>query len=302
MRQWLNIPLILLLFAAVAGCGTVNDAGAPEGDRPAAAGGNKEGTLARAQEQGYVTVGFANEKPYAYQTADGELTGEAVEIARTVLKNLGINEMRGEFTEFGSLIAGLQAKRFDLITAGMFIHPDRCSAVAFADPEYSIGEAIAVKKGNPLALYSYKDIAGNKSARVAVMAGAVEIGYLEASGVPRDRILVVPDQATAISALQAGRAEAITMTGPSLQSMLDTANDSNLERVSDFQQPIVDGKSVRGYGATAFRQDDQEFKDAFNAELKKLKESGELLTILQKFGFTEDELPGDMTAAKLCGQ
>ncbi|MBP1157240.1 MULTISPECIES: ectoine/hydroxyectoine ABC transporter substrate-binding protein EhuB [unclassified Paenibacillus] len=301
MRQWLKIPLILLLFAAVAGCGTVDDAGAPQGDSPAAAGGNKEGTLAKAQEQGYVTVGFANEKPYAYQTADGELTGEAVEIARTVLKNLGINEMRGELTEFGSLVAGLQAKRFDLITAGMFINPDRCSAVAFADPEYSIGEAIAVKKGNPLVLHSYKDIAENKDAKVAVMAGAVELGYLEASGVPKERMLIVPDQASAISALQAGRAEAITMTGPALQSMLDMANDSNLERVADFEQPTVDGKSVRGYGATAFRLDDQAFKDAFNTELKKLKDSGKLLTILQKFRFTEDELPGDMTAAELCG-
>lgn len=54
--------------------------------------------------------------------------------------------MKGELTEFGSLIGGLQAKRFDLITAGMFVNPKRCEAVLFADPEYSIGEAIAVKK------------------------------------------------------------------------------------------------------------------------------------------------------------
>ena len=33
-----------------------------------------------------------------------------------------------------------------------------------------------------------------------------------------------------------------------------------------------------------------------------MKESGELLEILQKFGFTEEELPGEMTAAALCGE
>lgn len=267
-----------------------------------AACGDKGSTLDRAIEQGYITVGFANEKPYAYKEANGELTGEAVEIARVILERLGIKEMRGELTEFGSLVAGLQADRFDLITAGMFINPDRCSAVLFANPEYSIGEALAVKQGNPMELESYEDIAKNEQAKVAVMTGAVEIGYMEKSGIPADRIVQVPDQASAISALQADRVQAITMTGPSLQAMLDSASDDSIERVADFEQPVIDGESVRGYGATAFRQADTEFQEAYNAELEKMKESGELLEILQEFGFTEEELPGEMTAAALCGE
>ena len=60
-----------------------------------AACGDKGSTLDRAIEQGYITVGFANEKPYAYKEANGELTGEAVEIARVILERLGIKEMRG---------------------------------------------------------------------------------------------------------------------------------------------------------------------------------------------------------------
>lgn len=304
VKRIFTLAMIMLLAVAAIGCGTAKEPGqGGEAPQAGAGGGGEEGkggTLEEARKRGYITVGFANEKPYAYKEANGELTGEAVEIAKVVLKNLGINEVRGELTEFGSLIGGLQAKRFDLITAGMFINSDRCAAVLFADPEYSIGEAIAVKKGNPLNLKSYEDIAKNNDAKVAVMAGAVEIGYLEKSGVPKDRMVIVPDQASALNALQAGRADAITMTGPALQSMLDSANDPNMERVTDFAQPIIDGKDVRGYGATAFRQADQEFRDAFNAELNKLKESGELLTILQKFGFTEDELPGNVTAEELC--
>jgi polar amino acid transport system substrate-binding protein len=257
-------------------------------------------TLEKAKEQGYITIGFAGENPYAYKDENGELTGEAVEIARTILSRLGIDDMRGELTEFSGLIAGLDAKRFDMITAGMFINPDRCKAVLFADPEYSIGEGLAVKTGNPLGLTSYKAIADNKDAKVAVMSGAVEIGYLEASGVTESQMVIVPDQDAAISALQSGRADAMTMTGPALQSRLDEAGDAALERVMDFEQPTVDGKSVRGYGASAFRMEDTEFRDAFNAELDKMKENGELLQILQTFGFTEQELPGDVTAPQLC--
>ncbi|RXZ84341.1 ectoine/hydroxyectoine ABC transporter substrate-binding protein EhuB [Paenibacillaceae bacterium] len=277
--------------------GAENDPATGENGSPA----DEDGTLSKAIERGYITVGFANEEPYAYMQADGTLTGEAVEIAKAVLGNLGIEEVRGELTEFSGLISGLQAGRFDVITAGMFVNPTRCAQVAFADPEYRIGEAIAVKAGNPLELRSYEDI-GSKEAKVAVMTGAEEIALLEKSGVPASLIIQVPDQNAAISALQAGRVDAITMTGPALQSRLDTANDANLERVADFEQPVIDGESVFGYGASAFRQQDTAFRDAFNTELQKLKDAGELLTLMEPFGFTEEELPGDMTAEALCSE
>ncbi|RJE90512.1 ectoine/hydroxyectoine ABC transporter substrate-binding protein EhuB [Paenibacillus sp. 1011MAR3C5] len=291
---------MLMAIMLIGACG-VNS------ENPTVGGNGKENevvlnTLEQAVQQGYITVGFAGENPYAYKNEKGELTGEAVEIARVILERLGIEEMRGELTEFSALVAGLQAKRFDMITAGMFINPDRCAAVLFADPEYSIGEGLAVQTGNPLGLDSYAAIAENGNAKVAVMAGAVEIGYLTASGVAEKQMVIVPDQDAAISALQSGRADAMTMTGPALQSRLIAANDSGIERVMDFEQPLVDGKSVRGYGATAFRMDDTSFRDAFNAELAKMKESGELLDILTKFGFTEQELPGDVTAQQLCEQ
>lgn len=258
-----------------------------------------ESSFAKAKKQGYVTVGFANEKPYAYQTPDGKITGEAVEVARAVLKRLGINEMRGVLTEFGSLIPGLKAKRFDLITAGMYITPERAKEVSFANPEYSIGEALAVSKGNPENLHSYKDVAANPKIRVAVMTGAIEADYMLKSGVAKDQIVYVPDQPSAMAALKSNRVHAITMTGPSLQAMMETAKDPSIERVMNFEQPVINGKSIRGYGATAFRIEDKDFREAFNRELKALKDSGELLKILQTFGFTEQELPGDITAEEL---
>ncbi|TQK53399.1 amino acid ABC transporter substrate-binding protein (PAAT family) [Brevibacillus sp. AG162] len=291
---------ILTCVLLLGGCG----AGTQEAQQ--VAGGNTtesgQDTLKKAKSQGFVTVGFANEKPYAYASPDGKLTGEAVEVARVILKRMGINEMNGVLTEFGSLIPGLKAKRFDIITAGMYITPKRAQEVAFANPEYSIGEALAVKKGNPLGLKSYKDIAAKPQAKVAVMSGGIETEYLEKSGVKKEQMVLVPDQPSAIAALQAGRADAITMTGPSLQAMLESAKDDQLERVMDFVQPEIEGKSVRGYGAAAFRKEDEAFVKAYNEELQKLKESGELLEILKPFGFTEQELPGDMTANELLQQ
>ncbi|MDR7316930.1 ectoine/hydroxyectoine ABC transporter substrate-binding protein EhuB [Brevibacillus nitrificans] len=294
MRWGWTVMLSCSLLAA--GCGSGQEAVPGAGNSPSQA---TESTLEKAKKQGFVTVGFANEKPYAYATPDGKLTGEAVEVARAVLSKMGINEMNGVLTEFGSLIPGLVAKRFDIITAGMYITPARSKEVAFANPEYSIGEALAVKKGNPLELRSYQDIAANAKAKIAVMSGAIEMEYLEKSGVKKDQMVLVPDQPSAIAALQAGRADAITMTGPSLQAVLESAKDSNVERVMDFVQPVIDGQSIRGYGAAAFRKEDEDFVKAYNEELKKLNDSGELLKILEPFGFTEQELPGDKTAEEL---
>ncbi|NLW06485.1 MAG: ectoine/hydroxyectoine ABC transporter substrate-binding protein EhuB [Clostridia bacterium] len=285
-RLLLTIALLLTLMAfALAGCG----------GQQSEQGGGKS-TLEKARRQGYITVGFANEAPYAYMTTDGKLTGESVEVARVILRNLGIEEMKGVLTEFGALIQGLQAGRFDMVTAGMAILPQRAEQVDFANPDYKVGVAIAVAADNPLDLYSYEDIAANPKVKVAAIAGGMEIGFLRDIGVSEDQIVIVPDQPSAIEALQAGRVDVATMTGPALQTILDAKNDPSIERVADFEQPVIDGKSVISYGAAVFRKGDDEFREAYNAELEKLKESGELLEIIRPFGFTEENLPGDMTA------
>jgi polar amino acid transport system substrate-binding protein len=300
MKKSLLFLLVMCMTLVLAACGGTSTSSPETESGSSGSEGSPETTLEKAKSEGSITIGFANEVPYAYKDKDGNLTGEAVEVARTVLKNLGIEEMNGVLTEFGSLIPGLQAKRFDMITAGMYIKPDRCEQVTFADPEYTIGEALGVKVNNPLNLKSYEDIKANPDVKIGVMAGAIEHEYLKEVGVPDSQIVIIPDNPSAISALLAGRVDAITMTGPSLEAMLESAGSDEIERVKDFEQPIIDGAPVSGYGASAFRLEDTEFRDAFNAELQKLKDAGELVNIIGPFGFSENELPGDMTAAQLC--
>ncbi|MFC4076831.1 ectoine/hydroxyectoine ABC transporter substrate-binding protein EhuB [Salinithrix halophila] len=286
MKKLLRLFLLPVLILAVAGCGQLDLA-------------SSGSTLEKAKEEKKITVGFANEKPYAYKE-NGKVTGEAVEIAREIFKKQGIDQVEPVLTDFGSLIPGLKAGRFDVITAGMYITPDRCKEVNFADPEYSIGEGLAVKKGNPKNIKSYEDIAKKKGATIAVMKGAIEEQYLRDVGVKKDQIKIVPDQPSGISALEAGRVDAITMTGPSLRAVLESANSKSIEEVKDFKQPSIKGKDIRGYGAAAFRKDDKELKDLYDKELGKLKESGKLYDIIKPFGFTKDDLPGDHTAEQLC--
>src|ERR1044071_8429767 len=97
-----------------------------------------ETTLEKARREGYLRVGFANEAPYGYATPDGKLTGESPEVVKAILAKIGLAQTDGVLTEFGSLIPGLEAGRFDIIAAGMFITPKRCAPVPFPAPPYRI--------------------------------------------------------------------------------------------------------------------------------------------------------------------
>lgn len=257
---------------------------------PAAA----QDALETAREQGYIRVGFANEAPFGFATPDGKLTGEAPEVAKAVLARLGIDQVDGVLTEFGSLIPGLQAGRFDIVAAGMFINPARCEQVQFSEPSYGIGQAFLVPDGNPKQITDYSSIAENPDLKLAVMAGAVEAGYAAGSGVKEDQLLVLPDQSSLLSAVKAGRADAAALSALSIAQM---AEQEGVESTEPFGE--VAGKSVKGHGGFAFRKEDTALYEAFNEELKKFIGSEEHIALVEPLGFGKAYLP-NKTTEELC--
>ena len=253
--------------------------------------------LATAREQGFIRVGFANEAPFGFATPDGKLTGESPEVAKAVLARLGINQVDGVLTEFGSLIPGLMAGRFDIVAAGMFINPARCEQVQFSEPSYGIGQALLVADGNPKQIADYSTIAGNPDLKLAVMAGAVEAGYAADAGVKEDQLLVLPDQSSLLSAVKAGRADAAALTALSIAQM---AEQEGVESTPPFGE--VAGKSVMGHGGFAFRKEDTALYEAFNEELKKFIGTPEHIALVTPFGFGEGYLPNKSTADLCAGK
>jgi polar amino acid transport system substrate-binding protein len=254
-----------------------------------------QSVLETARQNGYIRVGFANEAPFGFATPDGQLTGESPEVAKAVLKRLGIAQVDGVLTEFGSLIPGLQAGRFDVIAAGMFITPKRCEQVAFSEPSYGIGQAFLVAKGNPKGIKDYGSIAGDRGLKLAVMAGAVEGGYAKDAGVSQSQLVMLPDQVSLVKAVQAGRADAAALTALSIADM--AKKNDGVEPTPPFG--TVAGKSVTGHGGFAFRKKDQDLLEAFNAELKGFIGSPEHIALVTPFGFGEGFLPTKSTA-ELC--
>ncbi|HET7676175.1 MAG TPA: ectoine/hydroxyectoine ABC transporter substrate-binding protein EhuB [Gammaproteobacteria bacterium] len=260
-----------------------------------------KGTLAQMKDAGTARIGYANEAPYAFlDVQTNELTGEAPEIARVILQRMGIPTIDGVLTEFGALIPGLKAKRFDIIAAGMYILPQRCQQIAFSNPTYGIGEAFIVKAGNPEDLHSFADVAHDAGATLGVVTGAVERRYAKKTGIPDDRVKVFPDAASALAGVESGRVDAYAGSSLTMRDLLNKAGKADVALAAPFTDPVIDGKSVRGYGAFGFRKTDRELLEQFNKELANFIGTPEHLKLVTPFGFTREDLPGNVTAAQLC--
>jgi polar amino acid transport system substrate-binding protein len=251
------------------------------------------------QEKGVIRLGVANEAPYGYQAPDGRMTGEAPEIARKILEKIDPDiQVEGVVVPFNDLISDLNAGRFDVIAAGMFITPARCRQIAFTDPTYKIGEALAVKAGNPKNLTDFDSIAKQPDARLAVMAGAVEYGYAYEAGVFVDQVSVYPSYQEALEALQGGRIDAIAMTSLSVRDLVGQNPGAGIEATPQFF-PVLDGEPVAGYGAFGFRKEDQALRAAFNQHLTDFIGTDAHWETVRPFGFVPDMAP-NKGVAELC--
>jgi polar amino acid transport system substrate-binding protein len=255
-----------------------------------------ETTLQRIQRTGEVRIGYANEAPFAYTTPDGKVTGESPEIARKIFARLGVKKVDGVLTEWGSLIPGLRAGRFDVIAAGMYITPERCGQVAFADPQYQIQDTLLVMKGNPKHLHSYADVAKQPDTKLAVMSGAVELGYAHDSGVKDDQLLQVPDTTAQLQSVRARRSDAAAGTELTMKGL--AAKDADqVEAISVF----TDDPKHTGYGALAFRPEDTDLRDAVDKQLHAWLGTPDHLQTVAPFGFDKSNLT-TKTAAQICGK
>lgn len=260
-------------------------------------GGDAEGnTLEQAKKDGTITLAIASEQPYSW-VEDGEPTGATIAMHEQIFKSLGIDNIEIEEVAWDNLIPGLNAGRWDVVSAGMSILPDRCEEAAFSDPEIMYTTTLAVPKGNPKDLSDLDSVAAAGDIKLAVQSGAIEDGYAKDLGITNT---VQVDSASAgLEAVQAGLADAFALTAVSLNWMTEDMDD--LETTEAFVQTIDSVEQI-GAGATVFRKGDTELLKAYNKELAKITgDEASYLDLVEPFGFTAENLPPeDLTTEQLC--
>lgn len=245
-----------------------------------------------------ITVGIAGEVPYSYLNDDGDPEGATVALAERIFGDMGY-EVDAELVDWDNLIPGLKAERYDAISAGMSITPDRCAEAAFAEPEIMYTTALLVEEGNPYDVQDLDDVLEAQEAgediTLATLTAGIEAGYATDLGLDYDGVGSADE---GLEMVQGGRADVFAMTAISLNQMGEDAD--GVEVTDPFVQEI-DGVLQYGAGSTVFRQDDTETLDEYNEHLAQLKSDGELGDILSEYGFTDAEVPPeDMNTESLC--
>lgn len=256
-------------------------------------------TLKDILDRGEVRIAIANEIPYGYMDMDGTAKGLGPDVATHIMDQLGIKKIKWITTNFGSLIPGLRADRFDMVAAEMAILPQRCEQVLFSEPDSSYGEGLLVAKGNPDDIHTYESFADSDK-KVAIMAGADQLEMLQALGVPGDRMVTISNNADAISTVATGRASAYAATSLTVSEL--AAKSDKVEPAAGFKDPVIDGEAVRSWGGFTFSQTSEDFRDAVNAELAKYKQTEAWQKTMSQYGFSEADAKESFskTTAQLC--
>nr|BFF27947.1 hypothetical protein GCM10025732_59120 [Glycomyces mayteni] len=198
----------------------------------------------------------------------------------------------------GLLITGLGTNH-DMVIAGMYITPERCEAVAFANPDYVMPDALMTLAGNPGGYTDFNTMADSDGV-VGVMNGTSEHEIADQT-FGEDRINVQANLDSLILELKAGRCDAIALTSANLR--LAAESDPEVEVSEGFW--LIDpgtGEDIIGAGAAVFQPSDADFRDAVNGELDKLlADDAKWEELTSPYGFTLDENhPEGLTAEDLC--
>jgi glutamate transport system substrate-binding protein len=136
----------LTLALAVSACGSNDDSGSSGGGSKSFAAGSTMERLNKAQS---IKVGTKFDQPgFGQKGLSGKPEGFDVEVAKLIVKELGIPENKIQYVETPSKIRedAIVNGTVDLVVATYTINDKRKERVAFAGPYYEAGQNIMVKK------------------------------------------------------------------------------------------------------------------------------------------------------------
>lgn len=257
-----------------------------------------ETTRERILREGKIVVGVHNRAPWGFRNeATGEAEGWHPDLLKAAFAELGVEDVDIRVTEFGALIPGLLAGRFDAVGSGLSITPERCEQVAFGEPDLKERDAALVLPGNPKGIHGYQDIVENDDVIMGAGRGSVVVRKALNEGVPSERMLLFPDIQSNVAALRAGRVDAVLLSLPTVLGLL---RDNAVPDVEPAD-PFVTTDEQATFVSIAFRLDDKDLRELYNERFQAMRDDGTVKEIMVKYGFGEDEMVSEgITTERLC--
>ncbi len=283
MKTYKNkIAAALLASLVLAGCGTDTSAAAPAVEEATDAVTEQaqglieevieNSTLADILSRGYIN--FATEgtyAPYSYHDDNDELVGYDVDIARAIADKLGV-EARFTETQWDSIIAGLDAKKYDAISNQVSITDERKEKYLFSDP-YTYAYGVLIVTDDNTDINSFEDVDGKKLAQT-ITSNWAKLG--ESYGA---EIVSTNGFSDSIQLVLQGRADGTINDNVTYLEYLKEQPDSKVRIAAQSEDASE--------SAVLIRKEDVDLQAAINAALKVLVSEGKLKEISEKY-FGED--------------
>ncbi|MDR0899053.1 MAG: transporter substrate-binding domain-containing protein [Lactobacillaceae bacterium] len=229
---------------------------------------NASAASTKTIKKGTLTVGLEGTyAPFSYRK-DGKLTGYDVQVAKAVAKKLGL-KVKYVQTKWDSLIAGLDANRYDVVFNNVGKTAERAKAYTFSKP-YMYSHTVMILPSDSK-LKTLKDIKGKAFAQstssnfgqIAKKAGAT--------------IISVPGFTEAASLIESGRAEGTLNDLGAYQIWRDENKDAKVKSV-DMDKYI---KPVGSY--PLLKKGNTSLQKKINKAITQLKKDGTLKKLSEKF-------------------
>lgn len=216
--------------------------------------------------------------PFESTSASGVIEGFDIDIAKEMCA-----EIKAECTfvnqEFDGIIAGLTAKKYDMIVSSLSVTAERKQAVRFTDKVWEAPNRFAAKAGSTLVATPE----GLKGKIIGVQLGTIQETYVK-KYYAHSKVKSYKTIEDVYNDLKANRVEAIFVDGVTLvDGFLSTPAGKDYAQLG-ADVPNSADIAILGEGtAFAVRKEDVELADKLNKALAAIRSNGKYKTINDKY-------------------
>lgn len=230
--------------------------------------GKKGVSMADLEKAGELVVATSPDFPPFENLEGEEVVGIEIDILNLVCKELGV-ELKLEQMDFDSVLAGVQAGKYDMGASGISVTPAREKNMMFTAPYCLAAQAIVVKEGSAV-----KTKADLKGKTVSVQTGTTAEEFCMGNGYTVKSFAANSD---AQAALTTDKVDAWVIDDLTAKEMVDAYNAEN-----DTKLVVLGEAMTTEPYAFSFAKGSDEVVEKVSDILNKLVKDGKIKEIFDK--------------------
>ena len=218
--------------------------------------------------------------PFSYTTADGELEGFDIDIARALGKAMGV-DIKLVAQDWDGIIPALMARKYDAIIASMSITEERKKKVAFTNKYYNTPAKFVCKKGAMKDFTREQVAEATAGKKIGVQRATIHDNFITDNGGEGVEIKRYATQDETYMDLVAGRVDMLLADSVAIDGgFLKKPEGQDYQ----FVGPDLTDKKWFGEGSgIACRKKDTDLVEMFNKAIAQIRSDGTYKSIQDKY-------------------